>query len=203
VVVRSSINVAKGGIMFSIDFSNPWAYIGFFLIAGGLYFILAGLEIAKYQPLIVKPGRLTCIIGVAAAIVGVLILQRTGSTSPQVAAPISTPTGSSSPTRASTTATAETSPSEVLLCKDTGNLMGTMVTCTLDPAYCSYEASTNGSPTFCNDAPFPDNIFTMVVWGEDWTDYDGQCLVITGRVTAFHAKPQIEARDRSQISLCP
>lgn len=80
--------------------------------------------------------------------------------------------------------------------------VGTAVTCRIGNAYCSYRPDVNGSPTFCNDAPFPNHSFTLLVWGQDWSDFDGQCLLVTGKITRFRGKPQIEATRRSQVEFC-
>lgn len=79
---------------------------------------------------------------------------------------------------------------------------GTFVTCQIDRAYCSYRPDVNGQPTFCNDAPFPGHSFTFLVFGQDWSDFDGHCLLVTGQITRFRGKPQIEATSRSQAEFC-
>ncbi len=79
---------------------------------------------------------------------------------------------------------------------------GTFVTCRIGRAYCSYRPDINGEPTFCNDAPFPTHSFTLLVWGQNWSDYDGGCLLVTGEVTRFEGKPQIVATSRSQVGTC-
>lgn len=91
----------------------------------------------------------------------------------------------------------------VLLCKDISKMAGSVVNCKITRAYCSYQPTTSGEPTFCNDAPYPNNNFTLFVWGEDWSDYDGKCIIINGTASIYQGKPQIEAFGRSQISSCP
>lgn len=93
--------------------------------------------------------------------------------------------------------------STILYCKDTDNRIGEFVYCKIPRAYCSYEPATDGSPTFCNDAPPPNFNFTLLVWGEDWSDYDGKCIVVYGYVSLYNGKPQIEGSIRSQVSMCP
>ena len=73
----------------------------------------------------------------------------------------------------------------------------------MNRAHCNYRPDVNGGPTFCNDGPFPDHSFTLLVWGQDWSDYDGLCLWVTGEVLIYQDKPQIEAESRSQVVLCP
>ena len=79
---------------------------------------------------------------------------------------------------------------------------GTFVTCQIGRAYCSYRPDVNGRPTFCNDAPFPGHSFTLLVWGQNWSDFDGRCLLVTGPITTFEGKRQFEATSRSQVAFC-
>ena len=76
---------------------------------------------------------------------------------------------------------------------------GSSTTCRIDHAYCSYQPNVSGNPTFCNDAPYPNNDFTFLVWGQDWSDLDGRCLIVTGTVSLYKGMPQIEAQSRSQV----
>lgn len=92
---------------------------------------------------------------------------------------------------------------EYILCKDTSNLIGSHVTCKIPRAYCSYEPSTSGKPTFCNDARYPNHNFTLLVWGSDWSFLNGSCILVSGRVTSYQGKPQIEASSEAQVSYCP
>ena len=79
---------------------------------------------------------------------------------------------------------------------------GTFTTCQIQMAQCDFRPDISGEPTFCNDAPFPSHGFTLLVWGEDWSDYDGMCLVVTGEVTRFRGLPQIVATSQSQVANC-
>ncbi len=92
-------------------------------------------------------------------------------------------------------------PSE-LLCSQTTNKIGKFVTCKIARAYCDYLPSADGSPTFCNDRPYPNQNFALVVFGEDWSDYDGYCLIVSGTVSLYRGVPQILAVSRSQVSYC-
>ena len=109
------------------------------------------------------------------------------------------PTSIPTPTQRPQVASIETS----LACATMSGRAGELVKCKIEHAYCSYQPSTSGSPTFCNNAPYPNHDFTLLVWGEDWSDYDGECIVVSGIVSIYQGKPQIEAFGRSQISLCP
>lgn len=91
----------------------------------------------------------------------------------------------------------------VMSCADTLPFEGGYVTCRIPRAYCSYEPADPGSPTFCNDAPYPDHSFTLLVWGADWTAFDGYCLLVSGYVSSFWGRPQIVATSTSQVAFCP
>ena len=88
-------------------------------------------------------------------------------------------------------------------CSTMSGRSGEIVECKIERAYCSYQPATSGSPTFCNDEPYPNHNFTLLVWGEDWSDYDGKCIIVNGFVSLYQGRPQIEAFGRSQISTCP
>ena len=90
----------------------------------------------------------------------------------------------------------------VLSCGDADDYVGDFISCRINRAYCSYRPSVGGSPTFCNDAPYPNHDFTLLVWGSDWSDFDGKCIIVKGLVTIYQGKPQIEATNRSQVSNC-
>jgi hypothetical protein len=80
--------------------------------------------------------------------------------------------------------------------------LGENVTCIIQKAYCSYKPSIKGNPTFCNDAPYPNHNFTLLVWGQDWTKFDGECLNVTGYIHLYKGNPQIEATSESQVRIC-
>ena len=102
------------------------------------------------------------------------------------------------------TQTSKPSPAEnVLSCNNTKNYVGDYVTCMMSRAYCSYQPAVNGNPTFCNDAPYPNHDFTLVIWERDMSSLDNQCIIISGYVSLYKSKPQIEAESSTQISYCP
>jgi uncharacterized protein YraI len=86
------------------------------------------------------------------------------------------------------------------LCSDAA--AGERTTCQIPRAYCDYLPAVDGSPTFCNDRPYPDHNFAMVVWGVDWSELDGSCIIVSGSVKLFRGKPQIEVASPSQVSYC-
>ena len=66
---------------------------------------------------------------------------------------------------------------------------------------------TNGRPTYLNlDRPYPDQPLTVVIWGTDRagfgkpeTRYTGKRVCVTGKIRLFRGRPEIIARDPSQI----
>jgi hypothetical protein len=74
---------------------------------------------------------------------------------------------------------------------------GEITTCIIENSYCSYQPNVKGKPTFCNDAPYPSNNFTYLVWGEDLSALTGHCLIISGKVVLYKGKPEIEAQSNS------
>ena len=89
------------------------------------------------------------------------------------------------------------------LCSDVGDRIGERLSCKVPRAYCDYLPSVDGSPTFCDDKPYPNHEFQLVVFGEDWSDFDGSCLVVSGYLDTYRGKLQIQATSRSQVSYCP
>jgi hypothetical protein len=87
-------------------------------------------------------------------------------------------------------------------CFDTVDRIGDHISCKLEKAYCDYLPHIDGSPTSCNDRPYPDHTFTLLVPGEDWSDYDGQCLIVSGLLEVNRGALQIQALNRSQVSSC-
>jgi hypothetical protein len=67
--------------------------------------------------------------------------------------------------------------------------------------------SSYGSPAFLNfDQPYPDQIFTVVIWGTDRskfgepeTTYRGKRICVTGKISAFKGVPEVVATEPSQI----
>jgi hypothetical protein len=91
----------------------------------------------------------------------------------------------------------------IISCKDTDDKIGQFVTCKVDRAYCEFLPNVNGDPTFCNDASYPNNNFTLVVFGQDWSDLDGKCIIVSGTISTYRGKPQIETKNRARVSYCP
>lgn len=66
-----------------------------------------------------------------------------------------------------------------------------------------------GRPTFLNfDEPYPDQIFTVVIWGSDRskfgnpeTKYRGKRVCVTGKIDASRGVPEVVAHEPAQIKL--
>lgn len=87
--------------------------------------------------------------------------------------------------------------------EDALNRVGEVLSVRLDQAHCSYQANTNGTPTFCNDQAYPDHDFTFVIWGHDWSHYDGACVIVEGEIEVYDGKAQIVVEDAGQVAVCP
>jgi exonuclease VII large subunit len=66
--------------------------------------------------------------------------------------------------------------------------------------------NSNGSPTFINlDAPYPNQVFTIVIWEEDRKDIgsmprEGLHVCATGKIQLYHGVPEIVVRSSGQLS---
>lgn len=62
-----------------------------------------------------------------------------------------------------------------------------------------------GEPTFINlDAAYPNQIFTILVWGEDRSNVgqlpsDGERACATGRIQEYRGVPEIVVRSKAQL----
>jgi len=77
-------------------------------------------------------------------------------------------------------------------------------------ASANYAARSKGRPTFLNlDRAYPNHIFTVVIWGNDRTNfrdpperaYDRKKICVTGVISSYKGVPEIVASDPSQIRL--
>jgi DNA/RNA endonuclease YhcR with UshA esterase domain len=72
-----------------------------------------------------------------------------------------------------------------------------------------YAASSKGEPTFLNlDKPYPSQIFTVVIWGENRSkfgkpeeDYKGKRICVSGKISAYAGSPEIIATEPKQINV--
>jgi DNA/RNA endonuclease YhcR with UshA esterase domain len=70
-----------------------------------------------------------------------------------------------------------------------------------------YAASSRGQPTFINlDKPYPNQIFTLLIWGSDRSKFGepeesfrGKHVCVTGTITDYRGVPEIVAHSPSQI----
>jgi hypothetical protein len=90
----------------------------------------------------------------------------------------------------------------MLPCFETADRIGDNISCRMERAYCDYLPAVEGSPTVCSDRPAPDQTFALVTLGEDWSDYDGRCLMVSGYLEISRGILQIQALQRSQVSVC-
>src|SRR5215207_637792 len=87
-------------------------------------------------------------------------------------------------------------------CFETAHQIGSQISCRLERAHCDYFSALEGSPTFCSDRPHPDHTFTLVLFGEDWSGYDGQCLLVSGYLELDRGVLRIRVFEPSQVSKC-
>lgn len=72
-----------------------------------------------------------------------------------------------------------------------------------------YADRSRGNPTFINlDKPYPSQVFTIVIWGEDRAKfgtpeetYRDKNICVTGKITLYRGSPETIAREPSQIKL--
>ena len=72
-----------------------------------------------------------------------------------------------------------------------------------------YASRSRGEPTFLNlDKRYPDQIFTIVVWGSDRpkfgdpeAKYGNKDVCVTGKITSYRGVPETTAHDPDQIEI--
>lgn len=76
----------------------------------------------------------------------------------------------------------------------------------------SYVPGTDGRPTFLNlGEPYPDPLFTVVIWGEDRRRFDApperayrdRRICVTGRIRSYEGRPEIIVTRPAQIRIAP
>ena len=75
-------------------------------------------------------------------------------------------------------------------------------------ASAKYSPRSKGAPTFLNlDKPYPDQIFTVLIWGSARTKFtsppeslQGTNICVTGQISSFRGAPEIVVNQPSQIS---
>ena len=74
-----------------------------------------------------------------------------------------------------------------------------------------YAGGSRGTPTFVNlDKPYPNNVFTILIWGEDLAKFnpkpstwDGKRVCATGVITSYRGSPEIVAKTADQVTVSP
>jgi hypothetical protein len=89
-----------------------------------------------------------------------------------------------------------------VLSGDAANYLGQVITVRVEQSHCAYKPSINGSPTFCNDQPYPDHTFTYLVWGQDWSHFDQLCVLVTGEIESYDGTSQIVVEEEGQVAAC-
>jgi hypothetical protein len=89
-----------------------------------------------------------------------------------------------------------------VLATDAADHVGENVQVKVELAHCTYQADVSGTPTFCNDQPFPNHKFTFLIWGQDWSYLDQSCVIVEGVVEMYQGKPQIEVTSTDDLSSC-
>ena len=72
-----------------------------------------------------------------------------------------------------------------------------------------HAARSRGNPTFINlDRPYPNQIFTVLIWGSDRPKfgdpeeaYRGKRICVTGKITDYKGGPEIVAYEHSEIKM--
>lgn len=94
--------------------------------------------------------------------------------------------------------------------KEAANHVGKHGTVCGTVASARFASRSRGQPTFLNlDRPYPNHIFTIVIWGSDRlkfndapeTHYQQKAVCVTGTINAYRGRPQIIAKNPDQIRL--
>lgn len=99
--------------------------------------------------------------------------------------------------------------SQAITPKEARNHVGQTATVCGSVAGTHYAASSRGRPTFINlDKPYPNQIFTVVIWGSDRTkfdrpesEYQGKNICVTGKIKEYRGIPEIVASNPVQIKV--
>jgi DNA/RNA endonuclease YhcR with UshA esterase domain len=89
------------------------------------------------------------------------------------------------------------------------NHIGETATVCGEVASMRYAASSRGQPTFINlDKPYPNQIFTVVIWGSDRAKfgepentYRDKSVCVTGRIREYRGVPEVVASGPGQIKV--
>jgi DNA/RNA endonuclease YhcR with UshA esterase domain len=72
-----------------------------------------------------------------------------------------------------------------------------------------YAEGSHGQPTFLNfDQPYPKQVFTLLIWGDDRSKFDdpeksyrGKRICVAGKITDYKGVPEIVTNDPSQVKI--
>ena len=72
-----------------------------------------------------------------------------------------------------------------------------------------FASGSKGLPTFVNlDKPFPNQIFTVLIWGDDLPKFpenpakwQGRKVCATGTISEYRGSPEIVASSRDQVTI--
>ena len=106
---------------------------------------------------------------------------------------------------------AQTPKSRTLSAAEAKDHIGEPATVCGSVASTRYAASSRGRPTFLNlDKPYPNHIFTVVIWGQNRAkfgrpegEYRGKDICVSGKIGSYRGVPQIVASEPSQIKVQP
>jgi hypothetical protein len=87
------------------------------------------------------------------------------------------------------------------------NHVGENATVCGEVASTHYSERSRGNPTFINlDKPYPNQVFTIVIWGSDRVKfgdpeekYREKNVCVTGSITLYRGSPEVVAHEPSQI----
>jgi micrococcal nuclease len=89
------------------------------------------------------------------------------------------------------------------------NHVGEIATVCGEVASTKYSAASRGGPTFINlDKPYPNQVFTVVIWGADRAKfgqpeqaYRGRSICVRGKIKGFRGVPEVVVYEPAQIKV--
>lgn len=99
---------------------------------------------------------------------------------------------------------------ECITAAEARNYVGEVKTVCGFVASTKYAKNSKGKPTFLNiDKPYPNQIFTVLIWDDDRNKfpgepekyYSGKTVCVTGQIIVYRGIPEIILRDPSQIRI--
>lgn len=99
--------------------------------------------------------------------------------------------------------------SEPYTAQDAANHIGEMGTVCGVVVSSQFATRSKGQLTFLNlDRPYPNHIFTIVIWGKDRPKFSkpdltfaGKRICVSGLIAAYEGRPEMMATDPAQITL--